>query len=131
MSKDVMLKSSYTFIGKDINETYNKSNKWIVKNALRELNQKRIKNCTGIQKKKKECLIKAGVWKCPHCLKEVARLTSAHVGEPVSKMIDTLLEEYPDETDICKLDKLLQTKHDTVKIVICCDKCNALLDDTR
>ena len=44
VTKYKMLQSSFTLTGKVINEKYNKSNEWIKKNALRELNQKRIKN---------------------------------------------------------------------------------------
>ena len=44
VTKDIMLQSRFTLIGKLINEKYNKTNEWIKKNALRELNQKRIKS---------------------------------------------------------------------------------------
>ena len=45
----------YVLRGKEINEGYNKSREWILKNALRELNHKRIKNRSVILKHKKEC----------------------------------------------------------------------------
>jgi hypothetical protein len=131
VTKDTMLKSDFTFTGKRINEKYNKSNVWTKKNALRELNQKRIKDNREIIKKKKECLIERGLWKCPHCLREVKRLTCAHTGMPVSKIIDDILEQNPDENDICKLDKIVQDIHDTIIIIICCDQCNTLIDDSK
>jgi hypothetical protein len=126
-----MLQSSFTLTGKVINEKYNKSNEWIKKNALRELNQKRIKNNREIIKKKNECFIKTGLWNCPHCLKEVKRLTCAHTCMPVSRIIDNILEQKPDENDICKLDKIVQDIHDMIIIIICCDKCNTLVDDSK
>jgi len=131
VTKNTILQSNFTLIGKVINEKYNKSNEWIKKNALRELNQKRIKSNREIIKKKNECLIKNGLWKCPHCLREVKRLTCAHTGMPVSKIIDDILEQNPDENDICKLDKIVQDRHDAIIIVICCDKCNTLVDDSK
>lgn len=131
VTKDRMLLSSFTIFGKDINENYNKSDEWTKKNALRELNQKRIKNNREIIKKKNDCLIKPGLWKCPHCLMEVKRLTCAHTGMPVSKIIDDILQQNPDENDICKLDKIVQARHDKIMIIICCDKCNTLVDDSK
>lgn len=131
VTKDRMLESNFTLIGKDINEKYNKSDEWTKKNALRELNQKRIKSNREIIKKKNECLIKQGLWKCPHCSREVKRLTCAHTGMPVSKIIDDILQQNPYENDICKLDKIVQARHDKIMIIICCDKCNTLVDDSK
>lgn len=130
-TKKSMLESSYTFSGLEINDKYNKSKEWSKKNALRELNQKRIKNDRQIVNKKNECLVTKGLWKCPHCHKEVPRLTCAHVGMPVAKILDEILEQNPDENDIIILDKIVQQRHATIQIVICCDKCNHLLDDTK
>ena len=129
-TKESILKSKYKINGTKINSTYNKSNLWTIKNALRELNQKRIKNCKIIMKMKNKCLIRKGLWKCPHCNSEVNRLTSAHIGIPVSRIIDDILIQYPNETDICVLDNIVKSKHNSVDIVICCDKCNSLVDDS-
>ena len=98
------------------------------KNALRELNQKRIKNDRSIMKMKKKCLITKGLWGCPHCSREVTRLTSAHIGIRVCEIIDEILEQNPNENDICILDKIVQSKHENIQIVICCDKCNKLVE---
>ena len=131
VTKDIMLKSSFVLIGKVINEKYNKSNRWIKKNALCELNQKRIKNNKEIIKNKNKCLIKSGLWKLSSLFKEVKRLTCAHIGIPVCKIIDDILEQNPYENNICKLNKIVQDKHDAIIIIICCDKCNTLVDNTK
>lgn len=131
-SKATMMKNSkYTISGKTINGNYKKTAQWTKFNALRELGQKRIKNDRAILKMKKECLVRPGLWKCPHCLKEVKRLTCAHTGKPVAKIIAEILEQNPDENDICKLDKLVQDSHDDVMIIVCCDACNSLVDDSK
>jgi len=62
---------------------------------------------------------------------DVKRLTCAHTGMPVSKIIDDILEQNTRDNDICKLDKMLQDRHDIITIIICCDKCNALVDDSK
>ena len=127
-TKNSILQSSFIINGKDINSNYNKDNKWTKKNALRELNQKRIKNNKIVMQKKKECLLTKGLWKCPHCDLQVKRLTCAHIGIPVYKIIDEILEQNPNENDITILDKMVQLKHEDIQIVICCDKCNKLVD---
>ena len=133
MNVQKIINSSYSINCKDINALYNKEPKWTIKNALRELNQKRIKNCKLTTQKKKLCIISNDQYKykCPHCNEKVNRLTSAHVGKPVSKIIDEIIEEYPNEYNVCFLDDIVKNKHNNITIVICCDKCNSLLDDSK
>jgi hypothetical protein len=130
-TKESILQSKYAINGKEINKQYNKSKKYEMKNAMRELNQKRIKNNPTIIKLKKECRVKAtsSTWVCPHCKKEVSRLTSAHKGEPVCKIIDRILDEHYPQKNLHELYNILRTKHEDITIVICCDKCNKLLED--
>jgi len=129
--KEMILQSAFTLKGKDINDRYNKSESWEMKNALRELNQKRIKNDPIIKKKKNECRVKhkTGLWECPNCKEEVNRLTCAHIGTPVSNIIDKILleEQYLDQK-MSELYKALRSEHDDISIAICCDKCNKLLE---
>lgn len=131
VTKNKMLKSNYVISCSTINKRYNKSEVWKKKNALRELNQKRIKCDREIIKKKNECKVGKGIWNCPQCSKNVSRLTCAHVGKPVCKIIDKVLEENPNEDNICKLDIIVQERHKGAIIVICCDDCNSFLDDTK
>jgi hypothetical protein len=131
-TKESMLQSKHALNGKELNKQYNKSPSWEMKNALRELNQKRIKNDPTIKKLKKECREQATEgWVCPHCKKEVRRLTSAHVGEPVCKIIDRILEEHYPQKNLHELYSILRTKHDDIRIVVCCDECNKLLEDLK
>ena len=131
-TKESILQSKYALNGKELNKQYNKIPRWEMKNALRELNQKRLKNHSTITKLKKECRVKATEgWVCPHCKKEVRRLTSAHVGEPVCKIIDRILDEHYPQKNMSDLYSILRTIHDDIFIVICCDECNKLLEDIK
>ena len=129
-TKESILQSKYALNGKELNRQYNNVPRWEMKNALRELNQKRLKNHPLITRLKKECKVNTTKrWVCPHCKKEVGRLTSAHVGEPVCKIIDNILDEHYPQKNMHDLYSILRTKHDEIPIVICCDKCNKLLED--
>ena len=135
-SRVQMINSTYAFNGTDINKSYSKTPRWKYLNALRELNQKRIKNYKFIQNCKDQCKIKtdpkeSSRWNCPHCKREVRRLTSAHVGDGASDIIKKILDEYPHEKDIDILDKKVQEAHKDMIIVVCCDDCNSLLDDRK
>jgi len=127
-----ILQRKYALNGKKLNTPYNKSHRWEMKNALRELNQKRIKNNPIITKLKKECWVKTtNLWVCPHCKKEVKRLTCAHKGEPVCEIIDKILDEHYPQKNLHDLYSILRAKHDDIYIVICCDECNKLLEDNK
>ena len=43
-TKEIILQGKYALDGKDLNIHFNKDERWVMKNALRELNQKRLKN---------------------------------------------------------------------------------------
>lgn len=43
-TKEIILQGKYALDGKDLNVHFNKDERWVMKNALRELNQKRLKN---------------------------------------------------------------------------------------
>lgn len=138
-TRESILQSKFALIGKELNRQYDENTakkgreqitRWEMKNALRELNQKRLKNNRTITKLKRECRRKTtGEWVCPHCKKEVRRLTSAHVGEPVCKILDKILDEHFPEKNLTELYSILRTKHDDIYIVICCDDCNKKLED--
>lgn len=106
-----------------------KEKKDIYFNALREINQKRNKNYKLAKKYKDGCR-EGDKWRCPHCKQLVKYLTCAHIGVRQSQLIRTVLEEHPDEKDLCVLDKYVRDKHQTAQLVVCCRKCNDIVDTT-
>jgi hypothetical protein len=95
------------------------------KNALRELNQKRIKDDPEVKNQKKQC---AG--ECPYCKKTTYEpLQAAHVGKSASDIIDEVLDENPNENNMVILDTHVRTKHRTIFIAVCCRKCNKQFED--
>ena len=128
-TKEIILQGKYALDGKDLNIHFNKDERWVMKNALRELNQKRLKNNPVIKKLKQGCKVGEGLWVCGYCQKKVRRLTSAHVGEPVCKIIDRILDEHFPQKTLSELYFILRREHNNIKIVICCDACNKLLEE--
>jgi len=118
----------YIFLYKDINDKIKEDSKWrdrLYKNALRELNQKRIKNYNPIKKFKKSCKIENGNSICPVCATECKQLTCAHIGVTQSDIIDEVLVQNLDDTkNLVLLDRIDREKHNDVKIAVCCSKCN-------
>lgn len=124
-----ILESYYCVDGKKLNERYNKDERWELKNALRELNQKRICRHPDVKKIKNGCrIVNTKKWKCPRCQKELGRLTCAHVGEPVCKIIDRILNEHPKIKNLHHLYSILRLEHEGVIIAVCCDECNKSLE---
>jgi hypothetical protein len=60
----------------------------------------------------------------------VKHLTGAHIGERVSSLIDKVLAEYAQESDICVIWPRLVELHRTHPVIIACTKCNSRVDDT-
>jgi hypothetical protein len=115
--------------GEDI--LYVKTDTWKLKQALREANQKRLKNASQIMKLKKRqsFMDETGrkCWTCPMCLKKAKRLTVAHIGTRASDIIDKVLSDHSqtkDAKNFLYLDECVRTHHNRVKLAICCDKCN-------
>ena len=119
MSIKRILQSGYYVIGTNIYEKYNKTEQWQMKNALRELNQKTIMNDSETKKLKNKA---NGV--CPFCNVVARRLTCAHVGTPVAKIIDEIMGEHYPQKSLNELFEILQTRQKKTIIVICCDICN-------
>ena len=130
VTRESILRSEYALNGADLNNEYKNISRWEMKNAMRELNQKRIKTHIKVQRLKRNCKINGtSNWRCPHCIKEVRRLTAAHVGEQVSKIIDRILDEHFPQSNLTELLSILRDKHDDITIVVCCDECNKILQD--
>ena len=120
---------TYTVACDAISARWTKSPAWICKNALRELNQKRIMNDAVVRRIKRRCAVRRGVWQCPRCQMDASRLTAAHVGRPVSAIIDEVLRDNRDVTDVVALDRAVQAAHVGKEVVVCCDACNKLLEN--
>lgn len=123
MTKKRML--AFIFRGDEIQ--YEKTTHWKIRNALRESNQKRIMNAKIVKslKHRQEIRLEDGrkIWECPICETRAPRLTTAHVGTRAIDIIDQVLRDFP-LYDFIQLDEEIRKRHDDVKLVICCDKCN-------
>ena len=111
----------------DINVRYNatsKSEAWFLRNALREMNQKRIKNDKNIKSIKRQHKLNKNAWSCPICKKHVHRLTSAHCGTRVTTIIDNIINSHKKNQNIIFLDAKVQEAHKNIMIAVCCDSCN-------
>jgi len=126
--RERMVSSRWAFPYSDISSS-TATKKQILKNMLREVNQKHILHSKQSQKFRKELRVPGTtLYTCPHCSGQVNQLTNAHVGPSVSSMIDKILAEHSDE-DILGLFKKLQESHASTIFVICCRACNKLLED--
>lgn len=123
------MQEKYTVACDAIASRWTKSPAWIRKNALRELNQKRIMNDAVVRRIKRRCAIRRGVWRCPRCQMTASRLTAAHVGRPVSAIIDEVLRDNDNVTDVVVLDRAVQAAHADREVVVCCDPCNKSLEE--
>jgi len=129
-TREQMMNKEYVFSCKEINDSFNKDAKWILKNALRELNQKRIKNFQPIQKFKKRFRKENGNYDCPRCQTECLNLTCAHIGVTQSDIIDEVLQDSPEErNNLVKLYDIVIEKHNDVYIAVCCKTCNKTMEN--
>ncbi len=111
----------------------------ILKRSLTELSQKYTLDCT---RKLVKTFCIDNRYYCPCKLHEGDRystknakgkvvkikLQRAHVGIKRSDIIESVLDEYPDETNICfLLDKVMQA-HKDIKLQFACQSCNKKLE---
>ena len=117
---------AFVFHGDEIR--HEKTKHWTVRNALREDNQKRIMNSKIVKslKRRQEIILDDGrkIWVCPVCETRATRLTTAHIGIRAIDIIDKVLQDFPSSNDFVQLSEEVRKRHDYVKLVICCDKCN-------
>ena len=86
------------FIIKGDDIKYDKTDIWRLRNALREVNQKRIMNAPIVKslKKRQICIVNGQkVWKCPMCKTDSRRLTVAHIGKRSIDIIDEVMRANP------------------------------------
>ena len=92
-------------------------------NILREHDQKKALRHPPIVKAKKDyCLV------CPLCKEKVSQLHAAHIGTQRSKIIESVLDSYPDETNIFTLISYLDSANKNTELVIVCKPCNDLIE---
>lgn len=102
-----------------------------MKSCLNHLAHKFINTNPQIRRLKQSCRNADGTYKCPCCLNpSVKHLTGAHIGERVSSLIDKVLAENAQESDICVIWPRLVELHRTHPVIIACTKCNSRVDDT-
>jgi len=107
--------------------------------ALRELQQKRVMNDTGIKETKKKCIVYENgekMYLCKNCdntFKTPACLHAAHIGITMSKKINEILDLHaktqPTNLNLFELDKAVIEIEKESNIVIVCRKCNKLFED--
>ena len=107
--------------------TRSQNERTIIKNALRELHQKRTKNSSVVRLMKRQC--KQGKYfMCKRCHETVPFLTAAHVGKTMSSILNEIIDAHPTK-GVYYLDKYVQQYHiNHVKIAVCCSKCNKELE---
>ena len=128
-TREQMMKKEFVFWCKYINDTFNKDAKWILKNALRELNQKRILRFPPIQKFKKRFRKENKEYNCPVCERECPNLTCAHIGVTQSDIIDEVLQHYLETGSLVNLYDIVREKHNDVYIAVCCKTCNKTMEN--
>ena len=102
-----------------------------LKSCLSHLVHKFINTNPQIKRLKQSCRNQDGTYKCPGCLNpRVNHLTGAHIGERVSTLIETVLTQNPNETDICAIWPKLVELHRTLPVMVVCARCNSRVDDT-
>ena len=129
-----IMEEEYVFPCKEINDTFVKDIKQILKNALRELNQKRIKNYRPIVNYKNKFRKGNENYDCPRCQQtECRRLTCSHIGVKQSDIIDEILQHSLEtgDLDFEKLFDIVIEKHNDVYIAVCCDKCNKIVENIK
>lgn len=103
--------------------------RWLLKNALREIHQKRNKNSKPVKDMKKRYKLSGkSQYKCPRCKIHVQFLTAAHIGKPISRILDEILDAYP-RCNISSLDEKLRHYHQDLSVAVCCRKCNDELEE--
>jgi hypothetical protein len=94
-----------------------------LRNIIREYSQKNALNNKQIQDAKKKCKRI-----CPCCGEIVVQLHAAHIGKPRSKIIDSVLDSHPEETNILELIRLFHLADKDTELVIVCIKCNRRIE---
>lgn len=103
----------------------------ILKAALREISQKRLKNDPFVKKLKKIYKEDTFSYKCPHCSKSCRHLEASHIGIKKSEMIDDIINEYGENCGFKTLYYEILARHKNVGIAICCKNCNSSFEKMK
>lgn len=107
-----------------------KTNRWFMKNALREVFQKRTKNSKAVREMKlKYYNTSTKTFMCPRCSSACTYLTAAHVGDSASSIIDRVLDAAPDTDNYMSLYSAVWILHQSLNVAVCCKDCNNDLEE--
>ena len=99
--------------------------------ALREMQQKRTMEFSPVKIFKRMCK-KGKFYICPRCKQsKTSPLQNAHVGKQIIVAIREIVNEHGERLNwnTFELFKLVQEVEDKSQYVICCSKCNTLLEE--
>ena len=109
---------------------WDNNKKELYRRALREMQQKRLMNNPIIKSFKKKCKIAPNNYLCPLCkTKNNDHLEASHIGEPIIKKINNIVDMYIDTLDFYELYKKVIEQEDISLITVACKKCNKNLED--
>ena len=119
-----------TICGSEISCNLDNDKKNLYRRALREMQQKRLMNNHNIKNLKKKCKISTKNYMCPICKKKNNDILQAsHIGEPIIKKINKIVDSYIDSLDFYELyQKVIEAENDSL-IIVACRKCNKELED--
>ena len=116
--------------GNEISCKWDNDEKELTRRALREMQQKRLMNLPTIKKMKKQCQIAQNNYLCPICkTKNNDILQASHIGQPIIKKINNIVDRYIDTLDFYELYKKVIEEEDNSLITVACRKCNKDLED--
>ena len=120
---------TFQLTGEEINCKWDKNKKELYRRALREMQQKRLMNSSLIKSLKKQCKQSNGMYRCPICKKKDNDILQAsHIGEPIIKNINNIIDTYIDILDFYELYKKVIEEENNSLITIACRKCNKELE---
>jgi Arc/MetJ-type ribon-helix-helix transcriptional regulator len=116
--------------GNEIYCEWDSNKKELIRRALREMQQKRLMNNSIIKNLKKQCQIAPKNYLCPICkTKNNDILQASHIGQPIIKKINNIVDRYIDTLDFYELYKKVIEEEDNSLITVACRKCNKDLED--
>ena len=116
--------------GNEITCKMDNDKKELYRRALREMQQKRLMNNPLIKSLKKKCEISHKNYLCPVCKNSNNDILQAsHIGEPIIKKINHIVETYIDSHDFYELYQMVIAEENNSLVIIACRKCNKCLED--
>jgi len=120
---------SMVVCGNEITCAWDYNKKELYRRALREMQQKRIMNNTLVKNLKKKCQITPKNYLCPICKTDNHDILQAsHIGEPIIKIINDIIDTYIDSLDFNELYKKVIEEENNSLIIVACRSCNKKLE---